>query len=164
MIISIVGSVCAGKTTTAEALQRELGLPLRTIGEFRNTLFDEEASWQALGDALRPYDCPAQSLADCTLLATTGLNHWYRLTLAGFQHVLTVKLVAPKRVLHQRRKTRSPHDDGWFPYHITRRQFIEMAQPLVAKLPADLTFDTSKTSTTEIVAAISAHIRAAIKA
>jgi len=159
MIISLVGSVCAGKTTTAEALQRALGLPILTIGQFRDALKDEPAAWQALAAALRPYDRPAYSLEDCVILVTTGLNTWYRLIMADFQHIITVKLVAPKRVLRQRCKGRSPHDDGWFPYDITRLQFIEMAQPLIKRLPADLTFDTSKQSTEEIVAAITRYLQ-----
>lgn len=164
MIISIVGSVCAGKTTTAEALQRALGLPILTIGQFRNALKDEPAAWQALAEALRPYDRPARGPEDCVILVTTGLNVWYKFIMAGFRHVITVKLIAPKRILHQRCKDRSPHDDGWFPYDITRPQFIERAQPLIKRLPADLTFDTSKQSTGEIVAAIIGYLQSKILA
>ncbi|MFQ6015798.1 MAG: hypothetical protein ACE5NP_10185 [Anaerolineae bacterium] len=149
MIISIVGSVCAGKTTLAEGLERELGLPVYPIGHFRNQLRDEVEAWLAFGELLRGYDRPAASWADCVIVVSTGLNLWYRDVTTDIVNMLTIKLVAPKEVLLARAEGRSEEDDGYFPYEITRPQFIEKAQPVIPSLEADLAIDTAAHSKEE---------------
>jgi len=151
MIISIVGLPCAGKTTLAEGLRRAWGVRIHPIGEFRNRYRDEDKAWCALERLLHRHDRPARRPKDCIIVVSTGLNYSYHRAIVGVQHLATIKLVAPKRVLLKRLKSREPHEDGWFPYELTRVDFIQDFQHAIRRLKADLVIDTSQHSIPEMI-------------
>ena len=101
-IIHIIGLPGAGKTTLGKKLSAKYHLPVFYIGAYRSKFPSsdkgEADAWVALFR-----DLSRQKWANC-ILETTGLNSRERFLRAAFpfSNIVTIKLIAQKRVLYKR--------------------------------------------------------------
>ena len=162
-LIHVIGLPGAGKTTLASALSKKIGLPVIRIGAFRarrpKTAEGEADAW------LDFYNVLSRKKWRNTIIETTGLNRRSAFLEAALPllRLVTVKLVAPKRVLLARagRKPRNERGGKWLFSHSYRdkREFIRKMYPLMKKVPAALQIDTSKKSLREALDIVLDHLR-----
>jgi len=146
-IIHIIGLPGAGKTTLGKKLSAKYHLPVFYIGAYRSKFPSsdkgEADAWVALFR-----DLSRQKWANC-ILETTGLNSRERFLRAAFpfSNIVTIKLIAQKRVLYKRiGKKKNERGGEWLfsddysdKYEFVRkmlRQFIDV--------PAEMVIDTTR--------------------
>lgn len=111
-IIHIIGLPGAGKTTLARKLSKALKVPIFRIGGYRakfsQTPIGEADAWLALFR-----DLSRRGWRDC-ILETTGINKRESFLQDGlpFGQIITIKLEAPRKLLHQRIRLKRKREQG----------------------------------------------------
>ena len=147
-IIHFIGLPGAGKTTMAIALSRVLKLPILRIGAFRAK---QPASAEGEADAwLGLYQALSQKKWRNCILETTGMNRRECFLNSCFPllGVVTIKLVAPRKVLLARvgRKPKNERGADWQFSHTfpDKKAFVEKSFAHFKKLPGLIEIDTSR--------------------
>lgn len=153
-IIHIIGLPGAGKTTLAKKLSRKFNLPIFRIGEYRSRFprspIGEANAWVALFRELSQ-----RKWKNC-ILETSGLNRResFIKTALPMTHMTTIKLEAPRKVLHARigKKRRKEQGGEWLfsVDYPDKCEFVTKLYKEFKKLPAEIRIDTTKLSSEKV--------------
>jgi len=153
-IVHIIGLPGSGKTTLGKRLSSFYRLPVYHIGAYRArfpaTVVGEADAWVALFR-----DLSRRNWADC-ILETTGLNCRERFLRNAFpfSRIITIKLVARKKVLFARldKKDKCEQGGDWLfrdayrdKYEFVRKLFKHFRQ-----LPSEIAIDTTAMTPREV--------------
>ncbi len=162
-LIHVIGLPGSGKTTLATALSKKIGLPVLRIGAFR-ARHPESAEGEA--DAwLDFYKALSRRRWRNSIVETTGLNRRAAFLEAAMPllRLVTVKLIAPKRVLLARagRKPRNERGGKWLYSHSYRnkREFIRKLFVAMKKVQATLQINTSRKTLRQTLDIVLDHLR-----
>jgi thymidylate kinase len=153
-IIHIIGLPGSGKTTLGKKISALYGLPVYYIGTYRArfpaTVEGEADAWVALFR-----DLSRRKWANC-ILETTGLNSRERFLRDAFpfSRIVTIKLTAQRKVLHERigRKKKTDRGRDWLfsdeyrdKYEFVRKMFKHFKD-----VPSESAIDTTKLTPREV--------------
>ena len=146
-IIHIIGLPGAGKTTLGKKLSAKYHLPVFYIGAYRSK-FPSSDKGEADAWVTLFRDLSRQKWANC-ILETTGLNSRERFLRAAFpfSNIVTIKLIAQKRVLYERiGKKKNERGGEWLfsddysdKYEFVRKMFRQFID-----VPAEMVIDTTR--------------------
>ena len=146
-IIHIIGLPGAGKTTLGKKLSKEFNLAVFNIGKYRSmfpsSVAGEADSWFSLFN-----DLSKQRWRNC-ILETTGLNsrEYFLRAAFPFPDVLTIKLVAQRKILNERIRMKKKSEQGgdWL-FSADFREKFEFVRKMFRQfkeIPAEIMIDAS---------------------
>ena len=146
-IIHIIGLPGAGKTTLSKKLAKEFNLPVLNIGRYRS-MFSSSAEGEADSWLSLFNDLSKQGWVNC-ILETTGLNSRECFLRAAFPFpdVITIKLVAQRKVLYERirMKKKSERGGDWLfsDDFCDKFEFVKKMFKKFKDIPAEIMIDTT---------------------
>jgi cytidylate kinase len=153
-VIHIIGLPGAGKTTLGEKLSKEFNLPVFNIGKYRSMFPSSEVgeadAWLLLFNNL------SKQKWENYILETTGLNsrECFLRAAFSFPDVLTIKLVAQRKILYERIRMKNKSEQGgdWL-FSADFRDKFEFARKMFGQfknIPTEITIDTSRKTAQDV--------------